>query len=163
MSKAAPRLRGRCARKKQAGESMLVEKNNVLTGSFTIDGDLAVEGRLSGDIQVKGSVRIRKGGRVDGSVRCRSAIIEGALAGTLESAEPVSVIEGAALRGRVLAPEVLFDASAENILAADRGAGPAAEPAMAEPGGGKVRKIPLVTGTSGKLMVKPTARLRKER
>ena len=142
---------------------MLVEKNNVLAGTFTIDGDLAVEGRLSGDVQVKGSVSIRKGGKVDGNVRCRSAIIEGELAGTLESAEPVCVIGGASLRGRVLAPEVLFLASAENIPASGSLDEEPGRHAMAEPGGGKVRKIPLVTGSSGKLIVKPTARLRREK
>ncbi len=142
---------------------MLVEKNNVLSGTFTIDGDLVVEGQLSGDVQVRGSVRIGKGGRIDGSVRCRSAIIEGALAGTLESAEPISVIEGASLRGRVLAPEVLFDESVGNIQAPDRRGEEPKALAMAEPGGGNVRKIPLVTGSSGKLIVKPTAKLLKEK
>ncbi|MFH1434234.1 MAG: polymer-forming cytoskeletal protein [Pseudomonadota bacterium] len=142
---------------------MLVEKNNVLSGTFTIDGDLAVEGQLSGDVQVRGAVRIRRGGRIDGNVRCRSAIIEGAMAGTLESAEPVSIIEGASLRGRVLAPEVLFDESAGNILAPDRRGEEPAALALAEPGGGKVHKIPLVTGSGGKLIVKPTARLLKDK
>jgi hypothetical protein len=140
---------------------MLVEKNNILAGTFSIDGDLTVEGSLSGEANVAGALSVGKDGKVEGNVQCRSALIEGIFTGTLRSEARVSITAAALLRGSIRAPEVVFQPMPE----AHAQAGAAGGPGSLEPPQEREKRIaagiPLVTGASGKILVKPTSVLKR--
>lgn len=139
---------------------MLIEKNNVLSGNFRVDGDLVVEGSLQGDVVVTGTFCIGPGGKVEGTVRCTGATIRGGFDGTLWSAAAVRVHPAALLRGSVLAREVVFDEGDRAVTAAEVTPGEPDRPREEKEAVRPPSKIPLVTGTIGKLIVKPTSILK---
>ena len=148
---------------------MLIEKNNHLSGSVTMEGDLTVEGSLSGEIAVKGALTVKRGGKVEGTMRCTAAAIDGTLKGTLHCEGTARVGEGSSVSGRIIASEVVFGAAAAQAAPAraerrDAPPPPAREtrapvsaPAVA------ASSIPLVTGTGTKLVVKQTSILQDRR
>ncbi len=138
---------------------MLVEKGNTLKGSFSIEGDLAVEGTLSGDVEIKGTLTVESGGEASGAFRCRRAELRGALSGTLTCSERADLWPSARVAGRLVAPEVVFGEPLE-AQARRPEPRPRPEPSRPRTAPAVAGRIPLVTGTSGKLLVRPTAVLK---
>ena len=143
---------------------MLVEKGNTLKGSFSIEGDLIVEGTLSGDVEIGGTLIVESGGEASGSLRCERAELRGVLNGTLTCRSEAALWPTARVAGRVVAPEVVFG----ETLAP--GPGSSRSPRRSEPPRPEPRpvhagpaRIPLVTGTGGKLLVRPTAVLKEDK
>jgi hypothetical protein len=143
---------------------MLVDKNNVISGSFSIDGDLVVAGTLSGEAAVRGAFVVEKEGSAEGTVRCSRAVVAGRFSGALSSETAVHVEPGALIQGKVLAREVLFNPPEPRREAETTPSAPERiqkESATAPvPAAGK---MPLVTGTSGKVTVRPTCVLKGSR
>jgi hypothetical protein len=161
---------------KHSRDAMLIEKNNALTGSFSIEGDLAVAGALSGEAAVRGAFVVEKEGNAEGMVRCSRAVVAGRFSGTLTCETTVLIEPGAQVQGRVLAREVLFGPPGQarkEVLFGPPGQArktempeqitqPARKPEAVIQATG-AGKMPLVTGTSGKLLVRPTTLLKGSR
>jgi hypothetical protein len=143
---------------------MLVEKGNTLKGSLTIEGDLTVEGTLSGDVEISGALIVESGGEARGALRCERAELRGVLGGTLTCRSEAAVWPTARVAGRVVAAAVVFGetlgARPEKGQRPEREPRPEPRPEPRAVQAGPAR-IPLVTGTSGKLLVRPTAVLKE--
>lgn len=145
---------------------MIVDKDNRLSGSVALDGSLEIEGVLSGEAKIGGDFVVAESGQAEGSVRCERAVIAGSFSGLLVCRSSAKVMGSATIRGKISAPEVEFDSGGGTEApvhpkdAGDRAARSGAA-AVREPGREEGKKIPLVTGREGKLLVRPTSVLKE--
>jgi cytoskeletal protein CcmA (bactofilin family) len=86
--------------------------NSLIGAGSAIDGDLDVEGMLRVDGDVRGSVRVTGkvviggAGRVEASIRARSAIIGGLVKGDVYVSEQLRLLSGGVIVGNVFAPRI---------------------------------------------------------
>lgn len=86
--------------------------NSLIGAGSAFDGDLDVEGMLRVDGDVRGSIRVTgkivvgAAGRVEASIRARSAIIGGLVKGDVYVSELLRLLSGGVIIGNVFAPRV---------------------------------------------------------
>jgi len=86
--------------------------NSLIGSGSAVDGDMDVEGMLRVDGDVRGSIRatgkvvIGEAGRVEASIRARSAIIGGLVKGDIYVTESLRLLSGAEVVGNVFAPRL---------------------------------------------------------
>ena len=68
-----------------------IEKNSSFTGNFTSESDFRIDGSFDGNIETKGNVVIGKNGKIDGTIVCSSADIEGNFSGTIHVKDLLSI------------------------------------------------------------------------
>lgn len=84
------------------GQAML-----VIRGTVTANEDLRLNGRVEGSIDVPNHVvTIGPDGRVEGEIRAKGAVIEGAVQGEVRATDHVVVAETGALAGDLAAPRL---------------------------------------------------------
>ncbi len=83
--------------------------NSIIGAGSAVDGDIDVDGLLRVDGDVRGSVRatgkvvIGSAGRVDASVRARSAIVGGVVKGDVYVSDRLRILAGGIVIGNVFA------------------------------------------------------------
>ena len=70
----------------------ILEKDSSFKGEFKSECDFRVDGYFEGSIETNGKVVIGKNGRIEGTVVCSSADIEGAINGTIHVKDLLSLI-----------------------------------------------------------------------
>jgi cytoskeletal protein CcmA (bactofilin family) len=86
--------------------------NSLIGAGSAFDGDLDVEGMLRVDGDVRGSIRVTgkivvgAAGRVEASIRARSAIIGGLIKGDVYVSERLRLLSGGTVVGNVYAPRI---------------------------------------------------------
>jgi cytoskeletal protein CcmA (bactofilin family) len=93
-------------KKRRLEDKLGPEKSSVAPGTRfkgTITGteDVRVSGFLKGDVQIEGLVWIQRGGKIEGNIKSRFAIIEGELKGNINSAEHVELRSEARVIGNI--------------------------------------------------------------
>jgi len=93
-------------KKKRLEDKVGLEESAVASGTRfkgTITGteDVRVSGSLKGDVQSEGLVWIKRGGKIEGNIKSRYAIIEGELKGNIMSAEHVELRSEARVVGNI--------------------------------------------------------------
>lgn len=79
----------------------------VIRGTVTANEDLRLNGRVEGPIDVPNhTVTIGPEGRVEGEIRAKRAVIEGAVQGDVRASDRVVVAETGALEGDITAPRL---------------------------------------------------------
>lgn len=81
----------------------LVGAGSALDGDLDVEGMLRVDGDLRGSIRATGKVVVGETGRVEASIRARSAIIGGLVKGDVYVAESLRLLSGAEVVGAVFA------------------------------------------------------------
>jgi cytoskeletal protein CcmA (bactofilin family) len=78
----------------------------TLTGNLECQGDLIVGGNVVGDSKVQGSVTLSEGGRWDGRLHTKTAVIAGSLHGEIVASEKLEIRKSARIRGAVSARSI---------------------------------------------------------
>lgn len=94
-----------------AGLNSLVEGTHV-EGRITAPSDFRIEGTLKGDLACEAKLIIGPSGAVEGTVRCRTAMIEGKFDGTLVVADLLEVRDSARVEGEVTYGKLKIDSGA---------------------------------------------------
>jgi cytoskeletal protein CcmA (bactofilin family) len=92
--------------KRRLEDTVDPEESNVAQGTRfvgTLSGTegVRVSGHLKGNVQSEGLVWIQKGGKIEGNIKSRSAIIEGELRGNINSPEQVELRSEAHVIGNI--------------------------------------------------------------
>jgi cytoskeletal protein CcmA (bactofilin family) len=97
--------------------------NSIIGSGYAVGGDIDVDGFLRIDGDVRGSVRVTgklvvgATGRVDASIRAKSAIIGGIVKGDVYVSERLRILEGGMVIGNVFAPR--FEADDGTVVHGD--------------------------------------------
>ena len=94
-----------------AGLNSLV-KGTTIEGAIKASSDIRIEGFLKGDLDCNAKVIIGPSGRIEGTVRCATAMIEGHFNGDLSVSELLEVRDGARVEGEVSYGQIKIDAGA---------------------------------------------------
>jgi len=81
----------------------LIGAGSVASGDFEVDGMLRIDGYLRGSARATGKVVVGSTGRVEASIRARSAIVGGLVRGDLYVTEGLRLLAGAIVLGNVFA------------------------------------------------------------
>lgn len=77
-----------------------------LTGNLVCEGDLIVGGSVAGDSIVRGSFTLSEGGRWEGRLQVKNAVIAGEWHGEIEATEKLEIRKSARIRGAVTARSI---------------------------------------------------------
>ena len=84
----------------------LVGAGSAIDGDLDVEGMLRVDGDLRGSLRVTGKVVVGSLGRVEASIRARSAIIGGTVKGDVYVSEQLRLLAGGVIVGNVYAPRI---------------------------------------------------------
>lgn len=87
-------------------------KGTHIEGKIKAPSDIRIEGTLEGDLDCQAKVIIGPSGAVNGTVTCRTAMIEGKFEGTLKVTDLLEVRESARVEGEVSYGKIKIDAGA---------------------------------------------------
>ncbi len=90
-----------------SGQYSRIENSSKLTGDIVSEADFRIDGTLEGTIKTSGKVIVGKEGKVNGTIDCESADIEGSIKGSLKVKtilflKSTSNIEGDVLIGKLI-------------------------------------------------------------
>lgn len=78
----------------------------TLTGNLQCNGDLVIGGVVIGESIVQGACTLSEGGRWEGRMQAKNAVIAGEWLGEIEVAEKLEVRKSARIRGSVTARSI---------------------------------------------------------
>lgn len=84
----------------------LVGAGSAVDGDLEVDGMLRIDGTLRGSARATGKVVVGSSGRVEASIRAKSAIIGGLVRGDLYVTDNARLLSGAVVLGNVFAPRL---------------------------------------------------------
>ena len=67
-----------------SGQYSRIENSSKLTGDIVSEADLRIDGTLEGTIKTSGKVIVGKEGKINGTIDCETADIEGSIKGSLK-------------------------------------------------------------------------------
>ena len=90
----------------------ILEKGSSFKGEFKSECDFRVDGNFEGSIETNGKVVIGKNGRIEGTVVCFSADIEGAINGTIHVKDLLSIRSTGEVKGDVVMSKLVVESGA---------------------------------------------------
>ena len=90
----------------------ILEKDSSFKGEFKSESDFRVDGNFEGSIETNGKVVIGKNGRIEGTVVCSSADIEGAINGTIHVKDLLSIRSTGEVNGDVVMSKLVVESGA---------------------------------------------------
>ena len=90
----------------------ILEKDSSFKGEFKSECDFRVDGNFEGSIETNGKVVIGKNGRIEGTVVCFSADIEGSITGTLHVEDLLSIRSTGEVTGDVVISKLVVESGA---------------------------------------------------
>ncbi len=78
-----------------------------IVGSVDCPGVVTVAGTVLGNVNAASQVLVARGGKVDGDVRAREAVLDGEITGSIV-AERVEVQSSAVIRGEITTPRLMI-------------------------------------------------------
>ena len=90
----------------------ILEKDSSFKGEFKSECDFRVDGYFEGSIETNGKVVIGKNGRIEGTVVCSSADIEGAINGTIHVKDLLSIRSTGEVKGDVVMSKLVVESGA---------------------------------------------------
>lgn len=90
----------------------ILEKDSSFKGEFKSECDFRVDGYFEGSIETNGKVVIGKNGRIEGTVVCTSADIEGAINGTIHVKDLLSIRSTGEVKGDVVMSKLVVESGA---------------------------------------------------
>jgi cytoskeletal protein CcmA (bactofilin family) len=92
----------------------LIGIGSAVDGDIDVDGLLRVDGDVRGSIRATGKVVVGSGGRIQASLRAKSAIIGGVVKGDVYVADWLRILAGGVVIGNVFAPR--FEAEDGTVI-----------------------------------------------
>ena len=89
-----------------------VAQGTIFEGDLKSDGDFRIEGIILGTLTTKGKVVIGNTGKIDGSLSCKNADIEGGFKGKLTVQETLSLRANARVEGEVITGKLAVEPGA---------------------------------------------------
>jgi len=99
----APRRR---ATDRVSASPTFVGVGTTFSGNLACEGDLVVGGEVIGDGSVQGAFTLAEGGRWEGRIEAKAAVIAGEWLGEIVIAEKLEIRKTARIRGRVAARSI---------------------------------------------------------
>ena len=90
----------------------ILEKDSSFKGEFKSKCDFRVDGNFEGSIETNGKVVIGKNGRIEGTVVCSSADIEGVINGTIHVEDLLSIRSTGLVKGDVVMSKLVVESGA---------------------------------------------------
>ena len=90
----------------------ILEKDSSFKGEFKSECDFRVDGNFEGSIETNGKVVIGKNGRIEGTVVCSSADIEGTINGTIHVEDLLSIRSTGEVTGDVVMSKLVVESGA---------------------------------------------------
>ncbi|UCG85354.1 MAG: polymer-forming cytoskeletal protein [Gemmatimonadota bacterium] len=87
------------------GLSILAAGTRV-TGELEVDGVIKIEGALKGTVKAQGQVLVVKGGRVEGDIIARQAVIGGEVHGGVLADDRVEIQATSVVNGDITTPQI---------------------------------------------------------
>jgi cytoskeletal protein CcmA (bactofilin family) len=84
----------------------LIGAGSAVDGDLDVEGMLRIDGDLRGSVRVTGKIVVGSLGRVEASIRARSAIIGGLVKGDVYVSEQLRLLAGGVIVGNVYAPRI---------------------------------------------------------
>jgi cytoskeletal protein CcmA (bactofilin family) len=88
---------------RRGGPPTLIGTGVNFRGDLIAPGAVMLSGNVVGDGDIGGTLSISRGAHWEGQVRARSAVVAGALTGSIEVTEQLEVGSGAVIKGHVTA------------------------------------------------------------
>jgi len=95
----------------------IIGAGSAVDGDIDIDGLLRVDGDIRGSIRATGKVVVGAAGRIEASIRARSAIIGGVVKGDVYVSDTLRILSGGVVVGNVFAPR--FEAEDGTVIHGD--------------------------------------------
>ncbi len=89
-----------------------IAEGTTIVGSITSEGGFRIDGRVEGDVKTKGKVVVGKSGKIEGSLLCLSADIEGSFKGILTVNGLLSLKSEAKIEGEVIIQKLAVEPGA---------------------------------------------------
>tara|TARA_B100001248_G_scaffold90691_1_gene67045 strand:- start:92 stop:493 length:402 start_codon:yes stop_codon:yes gene_type:complete len=90
----------------------ILEKNSSIKGEFKSECDFRVDGNFEGTIETNGKVVVGKSGRIEGSIVCKSADIEGYINGNVQADDLLSIRSTGEVKGDVIMSKLVVESGA---------------------------------------------------
>ncbi len=74
---------------------------------------MVVSGRLEGKISVGGSVKVGKGGEVEGNIEARDVLVAGSVRGEIRAGERAELASTAVVSGAIQSPKIVIAEGAQ--------------------------------------------------
>ena len=89
-----------------------LSKGTSVEGTIIADSDIRIDGNLNGTLDCKGKVIVGPSGKLDGTITCVNAVIEGTIKGTLTVKDQLHVKETANINGEIVTGKLIVQAGA---------------------------------------------------
>lgn len=87
-------------------------QGTTLVGEIKSESDIRIDGTIKGTLDCKAKVIVGPTGYVEGEVRCKNAIIEGRMEGTIHVTELLNVRETADINGDIYTSKLIVQSGA---------------------------------------------------
>ncbi len=103
-------------------------QGSMVEGTVNSESDIRIDGAINGKLFCDAKVIIGPSGRVNGEVRCKNAVIEGAFEGTITVSELLNIRENANVSGEVTTNKLIVQSGATFNVTCNMGSGKLAAP-----------------------------------
>lgn len=109
-----------------------IDKSTTIEGNLRAGGDIRIDGKLIGDLDCEAKLIIGKTGRIEGTVKCLNAVIEGSFSGDLLVREKLDLMSSAKVDGDIRTKKMFADTGCEiqGTCLVTGSADPAAKPSV---------------------------------
>ena len=90
-----------------AGSLSVIAAGMRLDGHLQSSGVVKVAGTVHGSVSADDQVLVAKGGRVEGDVHAREAVVDGEVMGSIVAEERVEIQPSAVIRGDIVTPRLM--------------------------------------------------------
>jgi len=91
----------------------VIAKNTQITGDFTSESDIRIDGVINGNVKTTGKVVIGVAGKIVGTLESSSAYIEGQFNGDMKVAGLLTLKSTAKIEGEVITEKLAVEPGAE--------------------------------------------------
>lgn len=90
----------------------LIAKGTKITGDFTSEGDLRIDGVIEGNVKTPGKVVVGKTGEIIGTLESANAYFEGKFSGKINLTETLTLKSTAQIKGEVITQKLAVEPGA---------------------------------------------------
>ena len=89
-------------------QETIIGADVVLTGNLKSSGNVQINGRVKGKITTDADILIGETAQIDGSIKCRTAVINGQIQGNIETAEDLEIAPTGKIFGDVITQNLII-------------------------------------------------------
>lgn len=97
----------------------------TIEGTINADGDIRIDGTLKGTINCKGKIIVGPQGLIDGTMHCKTSVVEGVIKGIIKVDGELNIRETAKVNGEVNTSQLMVQPGAVFNVSCGMGQNPA--------------------------------------